>query len=135
MTLRHLTRPTTGLFLGVVLVSATACNAEKPTATATGTVTYNGTPVTTGQLNLLSKTGAGAQAKIGETGDFTIAGEIEAGEYTVFVTPPPPEPQAPGAGRAKPRTFTVPAKFRDAATSGVTVTVKPGTNTIPVEFK
>ena len=120
----------------VAAVLAAGCGAaEKPTGVVAGTVTVKGTPVHTGSLNLLSKTGAAAQARIDDGGAFKVGGELEAGEYRAYVSPPVPEPQAPGTRVTAPKKFEVPAKFQDPATSGVTVTVKTGTNDLTVDFK
>lgn len=130
-----LTRRFAGGWLPVVLALVAGCGGEKPTGSVSGAVSYKGAPVTAGSINFLSKTGAGAVAKIDSGGRFKLDGELEAGEYKVYATPPVPEPQAPGTKVAAPPKFEVPAKFRDPASSNTTVTVKVGSNDIPIEFK
>ena len=129
-------RFTGGLVLVFAALGASGCGSgEKPTGTVAGKVTYKGSPVTAGNVNLLSKTGAAAIAKIDATGGFKVDGPIEAGEYKVYATPPLPEPQPPGTKQTGPPKFDLPTKFRDPTSSGVVVTVKAGANDIPVEFK
>lgn len=135
MSTRLPTRRLAGGWLTVALALAVGCGGEKPTGSVSGTVNYKGAPVTAGTINFLSKTGAGAVAKIDATGHFKMEGELEAGEYKVYATPPLPEPQAPGTKVAAPPKFEVPQKFRDPASSTTTVTVKSGANDIPIEFK
>ena len=100
-----------------------------------GKVTYKGNLVTAGDVNFRSKAGAAAIGKIDASGQYKLDGQLEAGEYQVYATPPLPEPQAPGTKTVAPPKFELPPKFRDPNSSGVTVTVKGGANDIAVEFK
>ncbi|MFO0797050.1 MAG: hypothetical protein U0804_06200 [Gemmataceae bacterium] len=111
------------------------CAGGKPTGTVAGTVSYNGGPVHSGSLNLISTSGAAALAKIGDGGAFKVDGELPAGEYTAYVTPPVPEPLPPGANAAAPKKFEVPAKYQAPTTSGITVTVQSGSNDLKVDFR
>lgn len=122
-------------WLALALTAAAGCGGGKSAGSVAGTVTYNGGPVTAGSLNLISVSGAAALARIGDGGAFKIDGELAPGEYKAYVTPPLPEPQPPGAKAAPPKKFEVPPRFQDPATSGTTVTVKPGTNDLKVEFR
>lgn len=125
-----------GGFVVVCALLAAGCGkGEKPTGTVAGKVSYKGAPLTAGNINLISSTGAAAMAKIDATGAFKVDGALEAGDYKVYATPPLPEPQAPGTKAAGPPKFDLPQKFRDPASSGVVVTVKAGSNDLPVEFK
>jgi len=117
-----------GLVLAFLGLAAAGCGGDKPAGSVAGTVKYNGSPVTMGDVNFVSKTGAAAMAKIDEAGGYKVDGKLEAGEYKVYVTPPSPEPPVPGVAPPPLPPFPVPAKYRDATTSGVTVTVKPGRN-------
>ena len=123
---------------GIVLVLSlfvAGCGGGKSAGTVAGTVKYKGTPVTVGDVNFLSKTGAAAIAKIDATGQYKIDGALEAGEYKVYASPPEVEQAAPGMKATAPRKFDLPVKFRDPNSSGVTVTVKSGSNDIAIEFK
>ena len=125
-----------GGFLLVVLgLTGTGCNREKATGKVTGKVTYNGNPVTSGNVNFISAKGVAASSKIDAFGGFEIESPIVAGEYQVFVSPPTPEPVAPGAKVESLPRFTVPNRFREPASSGVTVVLKRGKNDVPVELR
>jgi len=121
--------------LVVFALAAVGCGGGKPTGSVAGTVSYNGGPVHAGSLNLISASGAAALAKIGDGGAFKVDGELAAGEYKAYVTPPVPEPLPPGTKATAPKKFEVPAKFQDPTTSGTTVTVKSGSNDLKVEFR
>jgi hypothetical protein len=123
-----------GIFLLVVMTGA-GCDREKFAGPVTGKVTYNGSPVTAGNLNFVSTTGAAASSKIDASGNFSIDEPLQAGEYKVFISPPVQEPSAPGTKPTTPFKFVVPEKFREPNSSGVIVTVKGGKNEIPVQFK
>jgi hypothetical protein len=124
-----------GLICVAALVLSGCGQGGKPTGTVSGTVSHKGTPLTSGNVNLISKSGSAAIAKIDEQGRFKVDGAVVAGDYTAYATAPIPEPQAPGSKPAAKTKFELPAKFRDPATSGVTVTVNAGSNDLPIEFK
>ncbi|VTS06312.1 Uncharacterized protein OS=Planctomyces maris DSM 8797 GN=PM8797T_22398 PE=4 SV=1 [Tuwongella immobilis] len=124
-----------GLLL-LALVGTMGCGSgEKPAGTVSGTVTLAGNPLLTGDVNFSGKDGSAAIARIGEGGAFKVDGVVDTGEYTVFVTPTPPEPQMPGKKAAAPKKFDVPAKFRSASTSPVKVTVESGSNNLKIDLK
>jgi len=124
-----------GFWLGAVLTIALGCGSTSSTGRVSGTVKYKGTPVTSGDVNLLSKSGKAAQGKLDSNGGFTIDGPVETGDYMVFWTPPVAEPTGPGAKPAALPKLAVPPKFQDATSSGVVVTVKSGANEMPIDFK
>jgi hypothetical protein len=123
-------------FMGAALVASlcvsSGCDAKQRDAVSAiaGKVTFQGKPVTTGKVSFSSvATGTGAIAILDETGTYRLATPIKVGEYQVAVLPPdPPSPMAM-AQNAKLSVSPVPAKFRSAASSGLTTTVKPGQNT------
>ncbi|QDU18236.1 hypothetical protein [Urbifossiella limnaea] len=119
----------------LLVVALVGCGGGKPTGTVAGTVSYNGGPVHSGSLNLISTSGAAALAKIGDGGAFKVDGELPAGDYTAYVTPPVPEPLPPGTKAAAPKKFEVPAKYQAPTTSGTTVTVQSGSNDLKVDFR
>lgn len=119
----------------VALLAAAGCGSEKPTGTVAGKVTCNGAVVPSGNVNLISTTGAAAMAKITEAGTFHVDGPLPTGDYRVYLSAPIPEPLPPGQKQPKVPKFEVPAKFTDPATTKVTITVKPGANDLPIEFK
>lgn len=108
---------------------------EKETGLVSGKVTLHNAPVQSGALNLISKSGAACMTKINADGTFKIEAPLEVGEYTAYLSPPTPEPQAPGTKAPVQKKFEVPAKFQAPATSGATVTVKTGENSVTVQFQ
>jgi hypothetical protein len=125
-----------GCFVFVSTLFVAGCSErKKSTGSVAGKVTYKGNPVTAGDVTFRSSSGEAATGKIEGSGQFKLSGPLAAGEYQVFVTPPLPEPQAPGTKAAAPTKFELPQKFRDPSSSGVTVLVKAGDNDIPVAFK
>lgn len=121
--------------VALALLALAGCSNGKPTGAVAGSVTCNGAVVMSGNVNLVSTTGAAAMAKITEAGTFKVDGPLPAGEYRVYLSAPVPEPLPPGTKPPKMMKFEVPAKFTDPATTKVTVTVKPGANDLPIEFK
>lgn len=121
-------------WLALAIVVASGCGAGKPEGSVSGKVTYNGNPVAAGSVNFLSTAGVGAQAPI-SNGTYSVNGPLATGEYSVYVAPPLPTPQPPGTKPAPPPKFDVPAKFQDAKTSGLKLTVKTGKNDLPIEIK
>ena len=120
--------------LGFLVLTA-GCTAEKPIASVTGTVTYNGKPQTAGSVNFLSSTGSAGQALLDGSGGYKIDGPLDPGDYRVYLLAPVPEQRAPGTKTPPPPKLGVAAKFLNPATSGVKVTLKPGQNEIPIEMK
>jgi hypothetical protein len=133
MASRFAARTLGGGLLAAVALLAAGCG-SKPVGSVSGTVTYKGAPVKSGSVNFVSATGAADQAKLSESGAYTIP-SLEAGEYKVYILPPTPEPQPPGTKLAPPPKFEVPAKYQDAKSSGITKTVTGGKNDIPIDLK
>jgi hypothetical protein len=127
-------RPLTAVLVLALLGGGCGGATKKPTGTLSGTVSHAGTPVATGNLNVLSKQGQGALAVI-EDGKFKMTDSLEAGDYSVYVSPPIPEQRKPGTPVAPKAKFEVPSKFQNPATSGKTITVKQGPNTVDIDFK
>ena len=127
-------RHMTAFLLLSMVVTAVGCSNEKPTGTLSGAVTYNGSPVNAGAINFISADGAGAESPI-EGGEYAVEGALPVGQYSVFLSPPRPQPQPPGKPPIPAAKFDVPAKFHSSASSGLKVTVEAGKNDLPVEIK
>jgi hypothetical protein len=110
------------------------CSKGKPTSTVSGKVTYQGKPVTSGEVNFYApQMGIGANAKLDSSGDFRIAQSFAAGTYKVFIQPPLPEQLPPGqVSMQKP--FNVPRKYLDVNSTPLSREVKPGSNDFPIEL-
>src|SRR5262245_59151744 len=131
--------------LAVTLASALGCANDAPPppppgpkGSVTGTVKFDGKPITAGTLLLDSGKGYIAGAVIKPDGTFELKGTdgnaVPAGKYNVAVTPPPAAPPAAGATKMpEPAKIEgVPEKFYNPLTSGVTVEVKEGIQTMDI---
>ena len=125
-----------GLGLALVLLCAVGCGraGTAPTLKVTGTITYNGTPVSDANVAFTPENGRPAVGVTDASGNFTLStfdpgdGAVP-GKHTVTVTDAGTAPAAAGeedysmpdesAGR-------FPAKYADPAESGFTATVEKG---------
>jgi hypothetical protein len=107
--------------------SQLGCGAKgPPMGSVSGKVTYKGQPLTTGVVTLLNeKAGSGASGEIDASGIYQIP-SIRTGEYNVAVHQSPPAPGAAPKGNWK---LNIPEKYQTPQTSGLTATVKEGSNT------
>ncbi len=101
-----------------------------PTGSVSGKVTYNGKPLTTGVVTFINeKAGSGASGDINASGDYRIA-LIRTGEYNVAIHRRPPAPGGKTIVNGNMRLrLSIPEKYQDHQTSGLTATVKEGNNT------
>lgn len=131
--------PARGLAAGLLLVAlgftATGCKGEKPTATVSGTVKYNGKPLNAGSVNFISSTGSGGQGVLDENGNYKIEGALDVGDFKVYLSPPVPGQFQPGVKVAKAPKFEVAPKYQQPHTSGLTTSLKPGPNEFPIDLK
>ena len=108
-------------------------SSEDPQGEISGSVTYKGQPLTTGDINFYQRsTGEAASIPIDETGHFALATPLKTGTYTISFTPPEPKQLPPGSPPQKADEFPVPKKYFDIANSDLTQEVIEGTNTIDV---
>jgi hypothetical protein len=136
MTTRFPARCLAGGLLLTALILTTGCKGEKPTATVSGKVMYNGKPQTVGYVNFLSTTGSAAQMPLDENGNFKSDSSLDAVEFKVYLQGPIPGQAPPGTKVAPTAKFNVTPKFLQPDSSGVKVTLKPGANDgIVIEMK
>lgn len=142
--------------LVVMLVSFVGCNKGKsgPTGTISGKLTLNGqAPPAETQIQFISNEGASG-ATVAADGSFTLMG-VYVGSYKVMVTPGAGsdgggamDPEAAmkmvagegGEGKASNEaafdgTGSIPAKYTDIATSGISFDVKEGNNDFVLDMK
>lgn len=118
------------------LAALAGCDAVPSAATGSGRVLYKGIAVSTGEVNFLSaEKGVGGVAKIEGSGEFKLPPGLTPGCYAVYVTPPLPTPQPPGAPPASATAVNIPLRARDPATSGVVVALEGGSNEVVVELQ
>lgn len=137
---------------GLVLMTLAGCGPggySGPTGTVTGKATLDGAPVQSGcVVSFVSDAGFTASAKVGAGGSYTLMNvdkpEIPVASYKVAVAQPAAEisgadydkyMSAEGGGEAKTAPETIPAKYQNAETSGLSFDVKQGPNTINIELK
>ena len=120
-----------GLFLGLVAAACwlAGCAGGPPTGSVSGKVTCNGAPLSAGVVLFSNpQTGVGASAGLDTSGAYRIE-SIQTGQYQVAIQPPPPPaPHEMEQAAAAPRS-SVPQKYQDPKTSGLTATVNEGPNT------
>jgi len=104
-------------------------------ATITGMVRFNGMPVTGGTLTLYPSTGAPYPVSIKADGTYNTSG-TPIGQMGVGIDTGP-APVAPPAGSTAPqgpRHVTIPPKYKNPKTSGLTLDIKGGKETIDFDL-
>ncbi len=121
------------LLAAIGLAVALGCGSSgNPTGQVSGTVQLGSKPLTKGSVNFLMKEkGIGAEAPIDATGKYAFSTPLAVGTYAVTVTPPPVEPVRPGTRPPK-VVQEIPARYREPTSSGLSYTVKPGSNEYPI---
>jgi hypothetical protein len=109
--------------------------------TVSGTVTYKGEKLKSGSVEFTGNNNQGDSAIIQPDGTYT-AGKVPLGSVKVTVTtnagasaggmkPPPPLPGMPPVPEAVP----IPLKYKDTATSGLSLEVKSGRQTYDIPLQ
>jgi hypothetical protein len=130
----------TATLLAASLALLAGCGGPPPKKmlTVTGTVTYQGQVLKTGVIKFLAPNGDFATAAIGADGKFTMT-EVVPGEQKVAYVGGPMNVGSSDAGVGKgapsAKAVTVPTKFGEPQTSGVTVTVPETGGEVTVELK
>ena len=120
-----------GLLVGLVAAACwlAGCAGGPPTGSVSGKVTCNGTPLSAGVVLFSNpKTGVGASTALDASGAYEIK-SIQTGQYQVAIQPPPPPAPHEMQGTAAAPRASVPQKYQDPKTSGLTATVEEGANT------
>lgn len=128
-----------GTLCGVLLllaVSGCSQTVDLPiTGLVTGTVKFNGQPVTTGMISLENrKDGIGATAVIAD-GKFAFDGAVSAGHYQVTVLPPKLEPSPTGAPQTPQQILDIPLRYRSSSTSDLVADIDEGENKLDFTLK
>jgi hypothetical protein len=135
------------LLAAVAPFLAGGCSPSPETATVTGTVTYRGAPLKSGEITVLHESGASRSAVIGSDGRFQIE-NAPTGEVSVGVTATVQEEVKAAAVAASPdgdrvpdappvlvERSLVPKKYNDPKSSGLKYTLKAGSQVIEVPLK
>jgi hypothetical protein len=134
------------LFLFLVPISGCG-GGGKPSGTVSGTVTYKGEPLPQGRVTFYGPNNQVASALIEEGGKYT-ATKVPLGEVKVAVdTPPAPSKAAIKAAKDKRRfergvpivlpenTISIPKKYENPELSGLSLTVKAGSQSYDIPLK
>lgn len=116
-----------GISLGmtVVVVALAGCG-NSGVGDVSGTVTLDGVPLSDGTVTFEDPSrGIGQSAPV-KAGAYQMASALKVGEYKVAVQPP--SAASPMASRGAAPAAAVPSKYSQPVTSGLTATVKAGTN-------
>jgi len=127
---------------------------SEPTSTVTGKVTYQGTALTAGARLILDDKSKGVRMTfiLTDGGNFTVpeTASFPAGTYAVGVLPPAGEEvptsgadydalmtnsSAAGTTETSDSDFPLPEEFQDPATSGKTVEISSGEQTVDIAFE
>jgi len=125
------------LLLGVIFVPL-GCG-QKQKATVSGTVTYKGTPLTSGTVTFYGSDNQVVSGSIDTNGAYSIAGVPVGPAKISVITPPAPSPKqvkggVPG-GDAQTNSVQIPKKYELPDQSGLTYTVVSGSQEHPIELK
>ncbi len=122
----------------VVLAFAGCGGGGNPVGSVSGTVTFQGQPVTEAQVSFRSsETGKGNIATLDESGRFELPAALEVGTYTVSVTPPaPPAPDMDAGPQPPPKPYdNIPQIYRSEMNSPLKADVKEGENAFTFELE
>jgi hypothetical protein len=120
--------------LSVAALALSGCGrGGTPQGTISGHVTWQGQPLTAGEVNLFQKeTGTATTAPLDSSGDFEVDSRMPAGTYNVTFIPPRPKQLPPGTPLDEPLPFPVPWKYQDPTQSDLTAVVKKGSNELEI---
>ncbi len=138
------------VFLAIGFLSGCGSNDQFGTFKAAGTVSLNGKPLSDAHVWLLPREKnhqdatlvVRPQGRTGLDGKFVLTTYLQddgapEGEYDAIVLHGENDPDAAAVdAKAKTGKIAVPMKYKDAKTSGLSVTIKKGeANAIPLELK
>lgn len=116
-------------FLSVGLLAGCTGSPAGPSAVVTGKVTLAGTPLTTGAVLFMTDDGQAATSELGSGGAYAV--KCQPGHFKVAVMPPPPvDPLTVPAGASPPPANqpSIPKRYQDFGSSGLSFEVKAGEN-------
>jgi hypothetical protein len=136
-----------GCLVPAVLTALAAAGCGRATGDVSGTVTYGGKAVPVGTVAFYDADGQWLASSPISGGTYSVAG-VPTGPATIAVTtpragpgrrgtrlPPPPPRGAKKTARPKAEPVTVPDKYGSPAKSGLTYTVKTGTQVHDLQLK
>ena len=116
-------------------MAAGCSGSPSQSSVVSGRVAIGGTPLIAGTVLLITDDGRAASADVQPDGSYRA--QAQPGRYKVAVNPPPaPDPLASPARSPPPRpvtgTPTIPKRYHDFGTSGLSVELKPGNNAFDI---
>lgn len=120
----------------IFLLAGCGGSAEYPVGQVTGTVTYEGTPITEGVVSFYSPDlGMGASANISEEGTYQISDPLKTGSYSVTILPPPEPPPQDAVPVSTQKVYkNIPMKYRDPQKSRLSIDIIEGDNSFDVNM-
>jgi hypothetical protein len=128
---------TAALLAATLTLTLVGCGKPpKKVLTVTGTVTYEGKKLKSGIVKFVAPNGDFAMGNIGPDGKFIVT-DVVPGEQKVGYVAGPQGSGGPDGGKSAPteKPVSVPAKFGDPQTSGVTVTVSESGGEVTIDLK
>jgi hypothetical protein len=121
--------------LGLSVVSLVGCGDGNNTTTVSGTISFNGKPITSGVINFLAQ-GARPQGG-GINADGSYSFELPPGEYQVRIDTPQPLPEGWKEGQPLPKLppRQVPEKYASFNSSGLKANITGNEDPQTVDFK
>jgi hypothetical protein len=122
------------LLLALPILAGCSNSPSGPPSAVTGKVTLAGAPLTAGTVLLMTETGNAASAEVRPDGSYAL--RCNPDRFQVAVTPPAPiDPLTVPVGTptsSSPSQPSIPKKYHDFGTSGLSVDVKKGNNTFDI---
>lgn len=132
--------PALWLLVGACAAFTSGCGAKS--GELTGRVTFQGKNLQQGTVLVASSSGSVHSGLIQSDGTYTIPG-IPVGPAKIAVNCPDPrdvkviprkkEEKVPAADVSK--WISIPEKYADPEKSGLSINIRPGTNTFPIDLK
>jgi hypothetical protein len=136
------------LAVGLV-ITPIACSSQRPTGEVQGRVTYKGVPLPEGIVLFLAEDRRQDIGSIRQDGTYVVEqAPVGPNKVSVQTSPPSPplgpallranEPEKKGlpTGYKSPvKSITIPARYANTDTSGLTFTVQEGSNRYDIELK
>lgn len=136
---RTLDRLALCLLLAGLLNGCGASVDEVPTGTVSGTVQFDGKPLSGARVNFTSGTaGAGAYADLQQDGSYSITESIPAGDYKIYLSSPglgDAPPSESGNQELKDALKDVPQKYQSDQSTDLQTVIKEGENTFNIDLK
>jgi hypothetical protein len=121
--------------LGALLLAGLAIGCSRGTGNVSGTVKFNGKPLTDGTVIFYDQDNRVRSSKITAEGTYSVT-EVRTGMAKITVAVPLPIVfVGPGSTTPAPKAPPVPARYADSERSGLTLDVVRGDQTHPIELE